>query len=130
MKAKKEQYMAEEILKRIETWQVKTEPDAVRERLVQLRESMTRRYIEETERLVEMETRVKQVLDSAGIPSINYPFYLDFAREVYARKRRLAGDSLRREVAVLLYKWSLRELKPEILERVRDEVFSVSAPQE
>ncbi|MGC8797843.1 MAG: hypothetical protein ACP5PK_04155 [candidate division WOR-3 bacterium] len=122
--------MAKDILKRIETWQVKTEPDAVRERLVRLRESMTRRYIQEMSRLVEMETRVKQVLDSADIPSISYPFYLDFAREVYSRQRRLAGESLRREVAVLLYKWVLRELKPEILERVRDEVLSVSAPEE
>jgi|UniRef100_A0A7V3PSF5 hypothetical protein len=122
--------MAKDILKRLESWHVKTEPDAVRERLVRMRESMNRRYIEEQTRLMEMEVRVKQVLDNADITSITYPFYLDFAREVYARKRRLAGSSLRREVEVLFYKWVMRELKPEVLERVRDEALSVSEPGE
>lgn len=118
-----------DIYKRIETWQVKTEPDWVRERLVRLRPGMSRRYIEEQERLFELEQRVKQVLDSANIPSLTYPFYLDFAREVYARKRRLGGDSLRREVEILLFKWVRRELKQEVLEQVRDQVLSISAPE-
>lgn len=121
--------MANEILKRVENWLVKTEPEQVRERLEKLRPSMCRRYIEQQEQLMALEERVKQVLDSADIPSITYPFYLDFAREVYARKRRLAGDSLRREVDILMFKWVRRELRQEVLEQVRDQALSVSAPQ-
>ncbi len=121
--------MAKDLTRRIEWWLVKTEPDMVRDRLSRFREAMKRRYIEEQALLMEMEAKVKQVLDGANVPSITYPFYLDFGREVYARKRRLSGASLSREVEVLLQKWVLRELKREVLERVRDEALSVSAPE-
>ncbi|MGQ9708366.1 MAG: hypothetical protein ACUVUR_05770 [bacterium] len=120
--------MAKDLNKRIEWWLVKTEPDMVRERLSRLHEAMKRRYVLEQALLIEMETKVKQVLDGANVPSITYPFYLDFGREVYARKRRLSGASLFREVGVLLEKWVLRDLKREVLERVRDEALSVAPP--
>lgn len=121
--------MAKSFSKRLESWVVKTEPEAVRDRLEGLREGMRRRYFAEQERLGEVETKVRQVLDSAGVSSITYPFYLDFGREVYARRCRYAGPSLAREVAVLLEKWVMRDLRREVLERVRDEALSV-APSE
>ncbi len=122
--------MAKDLMKRIEWWLVKTEPDAVQERLKALRAAMIRHYQWEQAALWEVETKVRQVLNSADLPSILYPFYLDFGREVYARKRRLSGSSLVREVRVLLEKWVLRGLDREVLNRVRDEAMSVKGPGE
>ncbi len=82
--------MAKSLLKRLEWWLAKTEPDMVHQRLKALREAMRRHYEAEQAALWEVETRVRQVLHSADLPSILYPFYLDFGREVFARKRRLA----------------------------------------
>ncbi len=122
--------MAKSLLKRLEWWLAKTEPDMVHQRLKALREAMRRHYEAEQAALWEVETRVRQVLHSADLPSILYPFYLDFGREVFARKRRLAGSSLVREVRVLLEKWVLRGLDRELLNRVRDGALSVPGPGE
>lgn len=86
------------------------------------------RYIETQRLLIEVETKVKEVLNGAGVSMILYSYYLDFGREVWARKRRLGGRSLAREVDVLITKWVLRGLSREILERVRNEALSVDAP--
>ncbi|MGQ9678850.1 MAG: hypothetical protein ACUVUD_06170 [bacterium] len=86
------------------------------------------RYIEAELLLIEVERKVREVLNSAGVPMIVYSYYFDFGREVWARKRRLGGRSLAREVEVLITKWVLRGLSREVLEWVRDEALSVDVP--
>lgn len=88
------------------------------------------RYLEAQRLLIEVERKVREVLNSAGVPVILYSYYFDFGREVWARKRRLGGRSLAREVEVLLVKWVLRGLSREVLERVRNEALSVDTPSE
>jgi hypothetical protein len=64
------------------------------------------------------------------VPTILYPFYLNFAREIYSRRMRFSGSSLAREVEVLLEKWVARTLDRQVLERIRDETFAVPEPEE
>ncbi len=118
-----------DVTKRIERWRIKTEPDEVCARLKRLRPAMENRQENQQKLLVEIETKAKQVLDSANVPTMLYPFYLNFAREIYSRRRRFSGPSLAREIAVLLEKWVGRTLEREVLERIRDEALSVPAPE-
>lgn len=117
-----------DVTKRMERWRLKTEPEEVCVRLKRLRTSMQNRQEHEQKLLVEIETKAKQVLDSADVPTVLYPFYLNFAREIYSRRRRFSGPSLSREIGVLLEKWVARTLNRTVLERIRDEALSVPAP--
>ena len=79
--------------------------------------------------IVQTEGAVRTVLNAAGVPTIMYPFYLNFGRELYARVRRgMAGESLRQEAAVLIAKWVAQTLTQSVLEAIRDDVFSIGAP--
>ncbi|MGB9742146.1 MAG: hypothetical protein ACP5JB_00325 [candidate division WOR-3 bacterium] len=115
--------------KRIEKWRVKTEPERVCDRLKSLREMMVRNTELQQVLLVEMESRVRQVLNAADVPTILYPFYFNFGREIFARRLRFAGPSLVREIEILLEKWVRRSLDRLVLERIRDEVFVLAEPE-
>jgi len=91
--------------------------------------NMTLRMVAVTPQLVAKETAVKQVLDTAGVPTIAYPYYLCFGRELFALERReISGESLAIEAATLLAKWVARGLTQSVLQSIRTDVFSVAAP--
>lgn len=120
--------MTDDITRRIGRWRIKADPERVASLLRELKDDMTRRQQFETVRLFAIETKARQVLDSAAIPTMFYVFYLNFAREIHNRLKRFSGPSLRREVDVLLEKWVARTLDRAVLERIRDEAFSVGEP--
>ncbi len=122
--------MKNDTVKRIEKWRVKTRPERVCATLKDMRGSMERNTEAAQALLVAIETRAKQVLNSADVPTILYPFYLNFAREIFSRMLKFSGPSLVREVNVLLEKWVARTLDRQVLERIRDEAFAVPEPEE
>ena len=90
---------------------------------------MTTKFAAVTPGLVSMELSVKQVLDGAGVPTIDYPFYLNFGREMYRKGRQqISGESLALFAAVMIAKWTARGLTPAVLQALRTDVFSVAAP--
>jgi len=116
-----------DLAKRITKWQVKTDPAKVQAVLAGLRDMMTNSVNAVFPELVQLETETKQVLDGEGIATIQYPFYLDFARELFRlRKRGISGSSLQREVQVLMAKWTDRGLAAPVLEKIRTQVFDVA----
>jgi hypothetical protein len=115
---------------RIAAWEAKFNTQRVKEILDVRREQMSMRVQASFEALCSMETQVKKVLDMSNVPSILYVPYLDYARELYHRKRKMeaSGDSMVREAQVLLEKWQARTLDPVVLARIRTQVFDVAAP--
>ncbi|MCS7258478.1 MAG: hypothetical protein NZ601_03810 [candidate division WOR-3 bacterium] len=75
-----------------------------------------------------LENEVKIILSEAGTPSMFNPAYLNFAREVYRYAKKFSGTQLLREVDILMNKWSQRSLERDILERIRNTVFTLTAP--
>jgi hypothetical protein len=76
-----------------------------------------------------MEQQVKQVCDGSGVATIQYPFYLCFGRELWSLSRKdISGESLAKEAAVLITKWTARGLTQAVLQAVRTQVFNVAAP--
>jgi hypothetical protein len=79
--------------------------------------------------LYQIEQLVKGVLATEAASAIQSPFFQDFAREVYAKRRTFPGGAqLNGEIALLLAKWKGRGLTESILIKVRDAVFSIPAP--
>lgn len=79
--------------------------------------------------IAQMEAQVRQVLNAMGVPTITYPAYFNFGRQVWARIRRgISGESLAQETAVLMAYWVAQGLTQPVLRGIRSEVFNVPSP--
>ena len=71
----------------------------------------------------------KQVLAGDGVSSIEYGAFCAFAGELDKARRSLGnGDALALAAATLVAKWAARGLSPSTLQKVRYQVFDISAP--
>ena len=114
---------------RIENWNQKYNLERVNAVLTEKRPKMLEHVSSVIPLLAAMEQQVKQVCDSAGVATIQYPFYLCFGREMWSLSRKdISGESLAREAAVLITKWTARGLTQAVLQAVRTDVFNVAAP--
>ncbi|MCX6842839.1 MAG: hypothetical protein NTX53_11210 [candidate division WOR-3 bacterium] len=80
--------------------------------------------------IVSMELQVKQTCDASGVSVIQYPFYLDFGRELWhiTHETEMSGESAAKEAAVLITKWTARGLTQSVLQAIRTQVFNIAAP--
>ena len=115
--------------RRIENWSAKVTPERTAEQVTPQLTSIKQNAAHVMNDIVQMETQVRQVLNGAGVPTIQYPFYLCFGRELWSRIRNgMDGESLAMETAILIAKWVARGLTQSVLQSVRTDVFNVSAP--
>jgi hypothetical protein len=111
-------------------WQIKTDTARMKETLDTLRPVMLKRYEAAVASLSEMEVKARQTLNAAGVHTIFYVAYLNYARQLHklSRQQGISGESFAMGAQVLLDKWSNRGLDPTVLARIRTEVFDAVAP--
>ena len=115
--------------KRIANWNAKFNTERIKGILDDLRPAMLASVTAVFPMITAMELQVKQTCDASGVPTIQYPFYLNFGREIWALTRKeVSGESLAQEVAVLSAKWTARGLTQAVLQAIRTDVFNVGAP--
>ncbi len=115
--------------KRIDNWNTKYNLERVNAILTEKRPKMLQNVASVAPLIAAMELQVKQVCDGAGVPTIQYPFYLCFGREMWALTRKdISGESLAQEAAILIAKWVARGLQQPVLQAIRTDVFNVAAP--
>jgi len=115
--------------KRIDNWNTKYNLERVNAILTEKRPTMLQNVTAVAPLIAAMELQVKQVCDGKGVPTIQYPFYLCFGREIWALARKeISGESLAQEVATLSAKWVARGLTSAVLQAIRTDVFNVGAP--
>jgi len=115
--------------RRIANWNAKFNTERIKATLDDMRPAMLANVTAVFPMITAMELQVKQVCDGAGVPTIQYPFYLNFGREIWALTRKeVSGESLAQEAAVLIAKWVARGLMQSVLQAVRTDVFNVAAP--
>jgi hypothetical protein len=116
-------------VKRLENWDTKYNLERVTAILTSKRPKMLERMGNAIVALASMENQVKQTCDASGVPTIQYPFYLNFGREMWSKlQKEMSGESLAQEAAVLIAKWVARGLSQPVLQAIRSEVFNVPAP--
>jgi hypothetical protein len=104
-------------------------PERIKEDLEHKKDQMIAEQARTAARLAEIENLVRGVLGDEEVISIDYVKYYNFAREVYKCQERLSGGyALRQEVQILVDKWVARNAVKRILEKIRNEVFSISGP--
>ncbi len=115
--------------RRIAKWDAKFNTTNIKTTLDTMRPTMLQNVTAVFPLIAAMETQVKQVCDSSGVPTIQYPFYLCFGREMWSLTRKdVSGESMAQEAAVLIAKWVARGLTQSVLQAIRTDVFNVGAP--
>ena len=115
--------------RRIAKWNAKFDTTRIKGILDDMRPAMLANVTAVFPLITAMELQVKQTCDASGVPTIQYPFYLNFGREIWALTRKeVSGESLAQEAAVLIAKWVARGLTQPVLQAIRSEVFNVGAP--
>jgi hypothetical protein len=115
--------------RRIAKWNAKFNTERIKGILDDMRPAMLANVTAVFPMLTAMELQVKQTCDASGVPIIQYPFYLNFGRQIWALTRKeVSGESLAIEAAVLIAKWVARGLTQPVLQAIRSEVFNVPAP--
>ena len=115
--------------RRIAKWNAKFNTERIKGILDDLRPAMLANVTAVFPLLTAMELQVKQTCDASGVPTIQYPFYLNFGREIWALTRKeVSGESLAQEAAVLIAKWVARGLTQSLLQAIRTQVFNVGVP--
>jgi len=115
---------------RIISWEIKTDTARMKQTLDTLRPNMLKHFEAAVVSLCEMETKARQTLNAAGVHTIFYVPYLNYARQLYklSRQQGISGESFAMGAQVLLDKWDARGLDSAVLARIRTEVFDASAP--
>ncbi len=117
--------------KRADRWKAKYNLKRVNETLMDLREDMAARYEAAMNQVFAMEMKVKEVINQSGVSTSQYVPYLNFGRQLYkmSRQQFISGESFAMAAQVLLDKWAARGCDPEVLAKIRKDVFDVDAPK-
>jgi len=77
--------------------------------------------------LVPIMQQVQGILNAAAVPTIRYPFYYAYAREIWAAENRgINGDALVLMAQSLHDKWEANGLATATLITIADSVFSIT----
>ena len=117
--------------KRAERWKAKYNIGRVGATLSDLREEMARRYEVAMAQVCAMEIKVKEVINAAGVSTSQYVPYLNFGRQLYklSREQGISGESFAMAAQVLLDKWAARGCDPNVLAKIRKDVFDIDVPK-
>ena len=116
--------------KRAERRKAKCNLDRVGATLNDLREDMAKRYEAAMSQVCAMETKVKEVINAAGVSTSQCVPYLNFGRQLYklSRQQHISGESFAMAAQVLLDKWAARGCDPKVLAKIRKDVFDIAEP--
>ncbi|MEO0082264.1 MAG: hypothetical protein ABIL25_08240 [candidate division WOR-3 bacterium] len=112
--------------KRVMQWDRKYNVGRAMAAIEDQRPKMLERYEAAITALCNVEQMTREVLNERAIQTINYVWYLDYARQLFKLTRKnVAGDSLALAAKVLLDKWQSRGLDPDVLAAIRSQVFNI-----
>jgi len=113
---------------RVFNYDVKFDPEVIKQQTEKRRAVMLAKQEAAQAELTALEDRVKVVLGSYGVPTTTYPSYLNFCRELWKKARKFHDQTLAKEALLIQQKWQARELKQNVLDGLRHDVFGIKDP--
>ena len=114
---------------RINNYTTKLIPARVAEDFTSKMPTMVSGETTQINQLTDIEDRVRGILATEPVISMDYPKYYAFTKEVYGLQRRLeGGNALITEVALCQAKWTARGCTGTVLDTIRNSVFAIPAP--
>ncbi len=114
--------------RRLDKWDAMFSGDVVSTKLAGYKEKMREQLAAIFPQQESLENEVKLILAEAGTSTIMNPSYINFGREVYKLKLKFSGGQLLNAVNVVMNKWVARGLNQDILEKIRNTVFTIAPP--
>jgi len=114
--------------RRLDKWDAMFSGDVVSTKLAGYKEKMREQLAAIFPQQESLENEVKLILAEAGTSTIMNPSYINFGREVYKLKLKFSGGQLLNAVNVVMNKWVARGLDQDILEKIRNTVFTIAPP--
>jgi len=106
----------------------KISPEAVGQRIAELRPQMIRAHDEDFAVYTELEQRVRQVVQAAGVPTFSIPYYIIFAKQLCRIRDAYTSATRAVEAGILYQVWQQRGLDPALLVKVAEVVGVAVAP--
>ena len=103
------------------------DPDSIRQRFLDHKDTMVEQEEAIFGELVLVESKAKSVCEAAGVPSINIPAYLNFARQCYKYFKKFSQTTRTNEVNYWFNHWVSRGLTGSILASIA-ELCGVAIP--
>ena len=100
---------------RTRKYEAKMDPDSIRQRFADQKDTMVEQVEAVFGELVLVESKAKSVCEAAGIPSIAIPGYLNFARQCWKYFKKFSQTTRTNEVTSLFNLWVSRGLTASVL---------------
>lgn len=114
--------------RRLDKWDNNYSGDVLSARMTTYKEKMREQLSSIFPAQEELENEVKLILAEAGTPTMLNVGYLGFGRQCYKLCLKFSGAQLLNAVDIVLNKWVAAGLDRDILERIRNTVFVLTAP--
>jgi hypothetical protein len=113
---------------RASNYALKLDPEHIKQILERRKSAMVGKQGYKAGNLAEIEDLVKATLaDEADVTITEYPYYYDFARQVYRLHSRLPGGTAHdKEIRILVDTWTARKLSEATLLKIVKEVFGAT----
>ena len=112
---------------RLRKYEAKMDPDSIKQRFLDQKDSMVEQEEGIFGELVLIETKAKSVCEAAGIASIDIPGYLNFARQCWKYFKKFSGVTRTNEVTHWFNHWVSRGRNAVVLADIA-ELCGVSIP--
>jgi hypothetical protein len=110
--------------KRIASYLAKTVPATVSLKVASVLAGMKTGFAGAVQSLVPIEMAIQTVLNDTDLPTIDYPFYLNFGREIWAKQNEgIDGPTLASVAQSLHDKYEAYGLTSAVLIDIADQVF-------
>ncbi len=112
---------------RIASYLAKTVPATMSLKIASVLSGMKTGFSSATQSLVAMEMAVQALLNGMDVPTIDYPFYLNFGREIWGKQRKgIDGPTLNSVAQSLHDKYESYGLTSANLVDIADSVFNIT----
>jgi hypothetical protein len=112
---------------RIASYLAKTVPATMSLKVASVLSGMKTGFSSAVQSLATMEALVQGLLNDANVPTIDYPYYYNFAREIWAKMREgIDGPSLASVAQSLHDKYESYGYATATLAAIADEIFNIT----
>jgi hypothetical protein len=112
---------------RIASYLAKTVPATMSLKVASVLSGMKTGFASAVQSLATMEASVQGLLNDANVPTIDYPFYLNFGREIWSKMREgIDGPTLASVAQSLHDKYESYGLSTATLVDIADQIFNIT----
>jgi len=113
--------------RRIAKYSAKIVSSVIKQRFSDWKDSMVAQVTEKFTDLANLETQAKDILEAAGVSSIDIPFYLAFVRQLYRITQTHGTGTIATNEATLYYNtWVARGLVSTTLQSLASNLFGIT----